>query len=679
MVSLQLATALGASILAIAGAPSQARFLRQEAAMADCVPLGGNSTAWDAVTKCTDYYAGFVNSGTRITEESASVMVTTTADPVASFDACALNCFLKKKCQWFKVTSAADGTNKMCAYYQHLALAPASAAATVAATTVSQFGFVLSGDGDFLNQNVLDKTAIFQRGGFSFYKTLDSAGKAISMFVSSADAVCAAVPLTLYRAFATSYQTADMLKKVAAGTIINSMDVRFTLDAFLSALKLGTDFAVAVPTDDVEVNSSGSVVRTGKAGPVFEYRLDTSGRVTRVKSRYTPPSLLRRASDPNANAAGATVRSQYCVAAYQQRYNIIQQLPDATSAGMPFQAGHMMGCQFSNPNGFFNFVPQAASSNALNGCWYNTELSTARLLKMGCQGDMQVQNTYFSKQGDISEIAALTGPLLNASAAAAFYTNAGSKSSLAVHRPCGFFYRPVKMSLDFTISGADAASRCALPLDTILAKGGKFFSVSAATGAAVVTRAFARWAYETPQFYRLRGMAAADLRMNQCYAETGTLAPSMIFTGDFDRAFLKVKATAVTSVATAACVSTAADGALQVGACSITSAAHRWTAPPATMTMTNGGTGCIRTTANAACVTPEFRYVKRVVSFSGSTADVTSADQLVDGQVFVGSDCLVQEGMTLVFKASIDTSTSCLTLQATYTLDTSAIDDGDDE
>lgn len=647
--------------------------------MADCIPVGSTSTTWDAVAKCTDYYAGFVNSDARIAEGSASVLVSTTTDSVASFDVCASNCFLKKKCQWFKVTSGAtSGANKTCSYYQHLALAPASTAPPTTSGT-SQFGFVLSGDSDFLNQNVLNKTAIFQLGGYNFYRTLDSAGKAMSMMVSSATAVCAAVPLTLYRAFATSYQTADMLKKVAAGTIINSMDASFTLDAFLSSLKLGTNFAVTVPTDDVEVNASGSVVRTGKAGPVFEYRLDTSGRVTRVKSRYTPASVLRRASDPNANAAGTTVRNQYCVPAYQQRYNLIQQLTDATSAGMPFQAGHMMGCQFSNPNGFFNFAPQAASSNALNGCWYNTELSTARLLKMGCQGDMQVQNTYFSKPGDISEIATLTGPLLNASAAAAFYTNAGSQSALTVHKPCGFFYRPVKMSLDFTVSGADASSRCALPLATILAKSGKFFSVNAATGAVAITRVFAQWAYETPQFYRLRGMAAADLRMNQCYAEFGTLAPAMTFTGDFDRAFLKVKATAVTSVATATCVSTAADGTLQVGPCNVSSPAYRWTAPTSTTTMTNGGTTCVHTTASATCVTPEFRYVKPVVTFSGSTADVTNGDQLVDGQVFVGANCLVQEGTTLVFKPSTSSSSNCLTLQATYTLDTSAIDDGDDE
>lgn len=677
MVTFLHTAALFAGLLAITGSPSQARSLRQEASTTECVPLGGTATAWDAVTKCTDYYAGFVNSDARIAEGSASVKVTTTADSVASFEACALNCFLKKKCQWFKVTSAADGSGKSCSYYQHLALAPTSTTSTVAATTVSQFGFVLSSDGDFLNQNVVDKTGIYQLGGFSFYKTVDSASKAVSMYVSSSSAVCAAVPLTLYRAFAITYQTADMLKKVAAGTIINSMDARFTLDNFLSSLKQGTNFAVSVPTDDVEINSTGNVVRSGKAGPVFEYRLDTSGRVTRVKSRYTSASLLRKAGDPSANTAGTTVRNQYCVAAYQQRYNVIQQLTDATTAGMAFQAGHMMGCQFSNPNGFFNFVPQAASSNALNGCWYNTELSTARLLKMGCQGDMQVQNTYFSKQGDISEITSLTGPLLNVSAAAKFYTSTGSNNALAVHKPCGFFYRPVKMSLDFTISGADASSRCALPLETILARNGKFFTVNAATGGIIITRAFAQWAYETPQFYRLRGMAAADLRMNQCYAETGTLAIAMTFTGDFDRAFLKVKASSVTSVATAACVSTTADGTLQVGSCSTTSAGHRWTAPASTM-MTNGGAACIHTTADATCVTPEFRYVKPVVTFSGSSADVTSGDQLVDGQVFVGTKCLVQEGTTLVFKASTSTS-SCLTLQATYTLDSSSIDDDDDE
>lgn len=670
--------ALLASLVLATASPTHARFLRQDATTpTDCVPLNGNATAWDAVTKCTDYYAGFVNSDARIAEGSTSVKLAIAPDSVASFDACAANCFLKKKCQWFKVTSAADGSSKTCSYYQHLALSQAATTSTSVAATVSQFGFVLSSDGDFLNANIQSTTGISQLGGYSFYKTVDSANKAISMYIASPDAVCAAVPLTLYRAFAITYQTADMIKKVAVGTIINSMDAKFTLDAFLTSLKQGTDFALSVPTDDVQVNAKGDVVRTGKAGTTFEYRLDTSGRVTVVKGRYTSSNLLRKASDPSANAAGTTVRNQYCVASYQQRYNVIQQLSDATSAGIPFQAGHMMGCQFSNPNGFFNFVPQAANSNALNGCWYNTELSTARLLKMGCQGDMQVRNTYFRKQGDISEISALTGPLLSPAAAAAFYTTAGSSASLAVQKPCGFFYRPVKMSLDFTISGADASSRCALPLDTILAQSGKFFTVNAASASMSITRAFAQWAYETPQFNRLRGMATADLRTNQCYAETGTLLSAMTFTSDFDRVFLKVKSIAVTSVATATCVSTTSTGELQIGACSTTSAAHRWTAAASSASLTNGAATCIRTSADATCLTPQFRYTKASVTFSGTSADVKSGDELVDGQVVVGAKCLVQDGTTLSFK-TVTSANSCLTLQATYTLDTSAIDGDDD-
>lgn len=672
MVGLQRTTrlALIVSLAISAISTSKARSLRAEAT-ADCVPLGGTATAWDAVTSCKDYYAGFVNSDARVAEGTTSVKVTTTADSVATFEECATKCFLKKKCQWFKVTSNTDGTSKKCSYYQHLALTQATSSST--ATTVSQFGFLLSSDGDYLNQNIQDKTGIYQLGGYSFYKTLDSSSKAISMYIGSSSAVCAAVPLTLYRSFAINYQTASMLEKVADGTIINSMDAKFTLDGFTTALKQGTSYAFSVPTDDVEINSTGNVVRTGKAGTTFEYRLDTSGRVTRVKGRYTYDNVLRKPGDPSSNTAGTTIRNQYCVASYQQRYNIIQQLTDATSAGIPFQAGHMMGCQFSNPNGFFNFVPQSANSNALNGCWYNTELSTARLLKMGCQGDMQVQNKYFSKQGDISEISSLTGPLLSATAAAAFYTSTASSSALLVQKPCGYFYRPVKMSLDFTITGADTGSRCALPLNTIVANGGKFFTVDASTASMTVTRAFAQWAYETPQFYRLRGMATADLRMNQCYAETGTLLSKMTFTSDFDRAFLKVKSTAVTSTATATCISTNSAGALQVGTCSTASTSYRWSAPASTI-MTNGGTACIRTASDSTCVTPEFRYTKSSVAFSGTTSDVTSGDQLVDGQIYVGTKCLVQTGTVLSFAVS----TSCLTVQATYTLDTSAID-GDDE
>uniref|UniRef100_K3WWN3 Apple domain-containing protein n=1 Tax=Globisporangium ultimum (strain ATCC 200006 / CBS 805.95 / DAOM BR144) TaxID=431595 RepID=K3WWN3_GLOUD len=647
----------------------QARSLRSEAT--ECIAFGGTATAWDATTSCSDYYVGFVNSDARITEGSASVKVTTTADAVSTFEECASKCFLKKKCQWFKVTSNADGSSKKCSYYQHLALSQATSSST--ATTVNQFGFLLSSDGDYLNQNIQDKTGVYQLGGYNFYKTLDSSSKTISMYISSASAVCAAVPLTLYRAFAIGYQTASMLEKVAAGTIINSMDAKFTLDGFTTALKLGTDHVFSIPTDDVEINSSGNVVRTGKAGTTYEYRLDTSGRVTRVKGRFTYDNLLRKPGDPSSNSAGTTIRNQYCVAAYQQRYNIIQQLTDATSAKMPFQAGHNVGCQFSNANGFFNFVPQSANSNALNGCWYNTELSTARLLKMGCQGDYQVLNKYFSKQGDISEISSLTGPLLDATAAASFYSNTGSSSTLAVQKPCGFFYRPVKMSLDFTITGADSASRCALPLDTIINNAGKFYTVAASTASMIITRAFAQWAYETPQFYRLRGMATADFRMNQCYAETGTLLSKMTFTSDFDRVFLKIKSSTVTSVSTATCVSVNSVGSLQVGACDTASSAYRWTAPVSTI-MTNGATKCIRTTADATCVTPEFRYVKSSVTFSGTTADVTSGDQLVDGQVYVGTKCLVQTGTVLSFAVS----TSCLTLQATYALDTSTIDSDDD-
>lgn len=650
--------------------------LQTAAAASDCVSLTGSATAWDAVTKCSGVYAAFTNSDAKIAEGAASVKVVATAEAVDSFDACATNCFAKKKCQWFKVESATDGSNKKCSYYQHLALSQASSSGA-AKTTISQFGFVLAGDADFLDQNIDDTSAVFQLGGYSFYKSVDDSSKALSMYISSASATCAAVPLTLYRSYVQGYQTSTMVTNAASGKTINSMDSKFTLDFFLSALKNGTSVNVDMPTDAVNVDSSGNVVRTGKAGTTYHYALDKSGRVTIASGSLSYANVLRKPGQLSKNTAGTSVRDQYCVPAYQSQYNKLQKLTAATSAGLPFQAGHVFGCQFSNPQSFFNFVPQSANSNARNGCWYNTELSTSRLLKMGCSGDLQAQMTYFTTPGDISEISSFTGPLMNASSAKSLYTTTGNDNSLQVQRPCGYWYRPVKMSLDFTVTGATAGSRCSLALNPLTTLKGKFYTVDASAGAMTINRAFAHWSYENPQYYRLRGMATADWRQNQCYAETGTLLTTMTFTNDFDRTFLKVKVAASTA-ANATCVSTTSAGVLQVGICDTTGAGSRWSSAGTSSSsklINSASPSCIHTTADATCVQPEFRYVKATVSFSGSAADVTSGDDLADGYVYAGTKCLVQSGSTLAFAAS----TSCSVFQATYTLDTSDVDDAADD
>jgi hypothetical protein len=643
----------------------------------DCVTLSSSATAWDAVTRCTDWYAAFTNGDARLLEDTtASVKATTTTTSVATLDDCAASCFKQKKCQYFKLTGS--DAAKTCTLYQHLSI---SARATPLAASTAVYGFVLSGDPDFLNQNVDTSSAgssVSQLGGVSFYKTTDQAtSKTISMYLRSSTDKCAAVPLTLYRAFANNYQTSSMLSQVASGKIFNSMDAQFTMDKFISALKSGTAVEFSVPTDAVDIDAKGNVVRTGSAGSTYTYRLDTFGRVVDVTAPMSYTNVLTKIGRPNANAAGATIRAQYCNSLYQSQFNKIHSLSAATSNGIPFQAGHVVGCQFSNPSGFFNFVPQSVNSNSNNGCWYNSELGTSRLLKMGCSGTYHSRMTYFSQPGVISEISNFTGPLLSSADAAAFYTNTGNDKTSNVQRPCGFFYRPVKMSFDFTISGANDNTRCSLVQDVIKDNGGKYFSTSATTGAVTITRAFAQWMYETNTFFRVRGMAAADFRTNQCYTETGKLAPAMTFENQLDRTFLKLKSTSNATTPSCLSATSAASGVLTVGTCDKSGALSRWSAPASTLQLTSSTKlACLALpSALSACLSLSFQYVQSAVSFSGSTANVSSGDALVDGYVVAGGKCLALSSANVLSFVSMSPTSACTVFQATYTLDSGNIED----
>ncbi|KAJ0398519.1 hypothetical protein ATCC90586_009969 [Pythium insidiosum] len=641
------------------------------AAEKECVPLGATAPAWDHVTTCKDWYAVLTNGDARVADDAASSVSLTDVDAstVTSLESCATLCFETNKCQWFKF----DGK---CSLFQHLALRQASGSGRRATT---QLGFLLSGDADFLNQNV-DPSQLFQLGGVSFYRTKDvSNGETISMYLPSAEAKCvASAPLTLFRAYHNNYETASMIAKAESGETINAMDKFFTLDSFLAALKAGPQAPISVPTDAVDITSSGDVVRTGAAGSTYTYRLDRFGRVVDVSAPMNFTNVLRKPGRPGENRKGASIRTQYCANAYQQRFNVVQQLQAATSAKLAFQAGHLMACQFTNPHGFFNFVPQAAKSNAMNGCWYNTELGTSRLLKMGCEGVFRARLTYLSTPGELTEVSSLTGPLLSPSDAAAIYTT-GAGASL-VQRPCGYWFRPVKMSLDFTITGASAGSRCSAASSVLQDNQGKFFATDAATtGGMRVSRAFAHWFFDSASFNRLRGMGAADWRANQCYAETGKLAAQLAFDNSFDRVLLKLKSSA-SSASAPQCVAVI-NGALELSSCDVAAARLRWTGSGASdnIALSNGASpACIAVRGNpAACLALRFQYAKPSVAFSGSKANIKLADELVDGTVLASaSQCLAVSGTAVTLKPS--GSSDCAVVQATYVLDDGA-DDGDDE
>ncbi|TMW57548.1 hypothetical protein Poli38472_003473 [Pythium oligandrum] len=650
-------------------------------AATDCVTLGSLAETWDAVTLCNDWYGVLVNSDARVrADEAASVKTSTKTESLGSVEECALNCLNKKKCQWFSAAAASNG-NKTCTYYQHLSLKDGSKTEASNATTgTTQFGFVLGGDSEYLNQNVANNSnsSVFQLGDASFYRTTDvTNSKTISMYLPQATATCAASPLTLYRAFAINYQTASMLAKVKSGETINSMDATFTLDNFLKALKAGTLHEISVPTDAVDIDSTGKVVRTGLPGSTYSYHLDNFGRPTEVKARMNFTNVLRKPGRPGQSSTGATIRAQYCVPAYQQRYNVIQELTDATKGKMPFQAGHLAGCQFSNPNGFFNFVPQSAKSNSGNGCWYNTELSTAQLLKMGCEGDFHIRLSYFSKPGDISEISSFTGALLTQKDAENFYTLAGNDPKLLVQKPCGFFYRPVKMSIDFTVTGWTPDTQCAAVGDVLLKNEGRLFATSANDASMTISRAFAHWMYDAPAFNHIRGMATADWRTNQCYAETGSLLSKMTFTNELDSAFLKLKVNATNSTATPSCVS--AGKTLEVSACKAGEDAFRWSS--ASLQLKNNATDCVSLSSDPQrCMTLAFEYTTPSITFNGTMASITTADELVDGHLVVkdSSECLA---VSKDAKISLTTKTTdCSVFQATYSLVASTADDdgGDD-
>ncbi|GLD96131.1 hypothetical protein PINS_up004809 [Pythium insidiosum] len=640
------------------------------AAEKDCVPLGSTAPVWDHVTTCKDWYAVLTNGDARVADDAAASVPLSGVDSSAatSLEACATLCFETNKCQWFKF-------GRECALFQHLALRQSTGGARPATT---QFGFLLSGDADFLNQNV-QPTQRFSLGGVSFFRTTDaSTGKTISMYLPSADAKCvSSAPLTLFRAYHNNYETVSMAAKAASGETINAMDQHFTLERFLSAVQPSAD-AIEVSTDAVDITSSGDVVRTGAAGSTYSYKLDRFGRVVDVSARMNFTNVLRKPGRPGENRKGVSIRSQYCANAYQQRYNVVQMLQDATSAKLAFQAGHLMGCQFSNPHGFFNFVPQAAKSNAMNGCWYNTELGTSALLKMGCEGVFRARLTYLSTPGELGEVSNLTGPLLSASDAAAIYTTTASAANTLVQRPCGYWFRPIKMSLDFTITGASSGSRCSVASSVLRDNQGKFFTTDAATtGGMRVTRAFAQWAFDSAAFNRLRGMGAADWRANQCYAETGKLVSQLAFDNSFDRVLLRLK---TSGSAPPQCVAVV-NGALEVSSCDVAAASLRWTGAGSSdsVTLTNGASpSCIATRSSpATCLSLRFQYAKTSVTFSGSKANIKTADELVDGTVLAtASQCLAVSGTTVMLRPS--GSSDCAVLQATYVLD-DGVDSGDDD
>lgn len=652
---------------------------------ADCVALTASATQWNAVTWCADWYAAFTNTGTRVAEGTESVKVVATAASVSSFEECALNCYNKSKCQWFKVTSNTDGSSKKCTYYQHLALSEASSSGS--SSTVSQFGFVLAADATFLHQNIANSSSVFQHGGnYSFYKsTYDSDASAISMFIGSQDpskAVCVSTgaPLTLHRTFSIGYQTASMLSKIASGEIINSMDALFSQAAYVTAVRDGT--TVTVPTEDVTVDSTGKVVRTGSAGTTYSYSLDAFGRTQSVQGSMSYASVLRQPGQPSENAAGTSVRDQYCVSTYQSRYNTLQQLSDATTAGLAFQAGHLVGCQFSNPNGFFNFAPQSANSNTNNGCWYNAELGTSDLLKLGCSGTFHVRNTFAATPGDLTAATKLAAAatLVDASTLKTFYSNTGNDNNLLVQRPCGFFRRPVKMSLDFTVTGADANSICSVALDAIKDAGGKIFNVSSSATSVTVQRSFAHLlaAYydDDGVFNRLRGMAAADWRADQCFAETGGLSKSVTLVNTFARVPLVVK---TASSGNAKCLSMSTAGKLSaVTPCVASAQTSRWssssTASGSALQLVNHG-------GSSTAAQFAFQYLAPSVTFSGTAANISSPDDLVDGRVIssTASTCVVVDGSSAALKAfTTANASSCTTFQASYYIATVAADDDTD-
>lgn len=654
---------------------------------AECVALTGSASQWDAVTQCSDWYAAFVNTDARIAEGAESVKVVATAASVSSLEECALNCYNRSKCQWFKVASNKDGSSKKCTYYQHLALTEASSSSST--TSVSQFGFVLAADATSLHQNIdnSDGTSVFTHGGnYSFYKsTYYSDDAAISMFIGNQDASEAAcvtqgVPLTLHRAFAIGYQTSSMLSKIASGEIINSMDALFSQATYLSAIRDGAAFTV--PTEDVTIDSTGKVIRTGGAGTTYTYTLDAFGRTQTVQGNMSYANVLRQPGQPSENSAGTSIRDQYCVSTYQSRYNSLHQLSDATAAGLAFQAGHLVGCQFSNPNGFFNFAPQSANSNTNNGCWYNAELGTSDLLKLGCAGTFHARNTYVSTPGDLTEATKLaTGTtLVDASSLKSFYSNTGNDKSLLVQRPCGFFRRPVKMSLDFTVSGADAGSVCSVALDAINAAGGKIFDVSSNATSVTVQRSLAHLlaAYydDDGVFNRLRGMAAADWRANQCFAETGGLAGSVTFSNAFAHVPLVVKKTSSGNVT---CLSMSTSGKLSaVTSCVASAQSSRWSssssASGSALQLVNHG-------SSTASTQIAFQYLKPSVTFNGTAANISSPDDLVDGRVISSASmsCVVVDGSAATLKAFTDANaSSCTTFQTTYYLAAVAADDDGD-
>ncbi|DBA04149.1 TPA: hypothetical protein N0F65_004257 [Lagenidium giganteum] len=569
---------------------------------------------------------------------------------------CANNCLLTTGCNWFKL----DG--KTCTYYQHLPLTKG------AGGRGTQYGFLRGGDNTFLNLNVDDAKSLFKLGGNTFYTTKDKKGKAVSVYVDGDNAACTTTPLALYRSFALNYASADMIKKVKSGEIINSMDDQFTLESFLKAIKPKSDFAFDIQNDAINVKSNGDVVRTGKQGTLFQYRLDEHGRTVSAKAHVNYDNVLRKPGAPSKNGAGKTIRAQYCYPAYQSRYNVVQLLQDAKKVDLEFQAGHLFGCQFTNPNGFFNFVPQNVMSNARNGCWYNTELMTSHLLKMGCEGDLHVRLTYLNTPGDLSEVKSHTGALLSEQDADEIYKIGGNDNAGAVERPCGYFYRPIKMSIDFTITGAMADSRCSMAMDAVSAANGKFYAVDGSKGAMTVSRAFAYWSYETPAFNRLRGMATTDYRANQCYAETGTLVGTMLFDNAFDRTLLKVKSTAKPAM----CLTVTSTGQLQVGACDAASKTNRWSS--SNQSLVNNAAACVKAAGDSSCIKAAFQYAKASVSFNGDKTDLRTPEDLVDGTVVVGNKCLVVDGKSVALKTS-----GCTVFQSVYQLDGVGGDDDDDD
>ncbi|GLE10314.1 hypothetical protein PINS_up022415 [Pythium insidiosum] len=315
----------------------------------------------------------------------------------------------------------------------------------------------------------------------------------------------------------------------------------------------------------------------------------------------------------------------------------------------------------------------------MNGCWYNTELGTSALLKMGCEGVFRARLTYLSTPGELGEVSNLTGPLLSASDAAAIYTTTAGAANTLVQRPCGYWFRPDqdvagfydhRRIVGFALQRRE--QRAARQPGQVLHDG------RCERPAACASRGRSR----SGRSIRRRSTACAAWAPptgapTSCYAETGKLVSQLAFDNSFDRVLLRLKPS---GSAPPQCVAVV-NGALEVSSCDVAAASLRWTGAGSSdsVTLTNGASpSCIATRSSpATCLLLRFQYAKPSVTFSSSKANIKTADELVDGTVLAtASQCLAVSGTTVTLRPS--GSSDCAVLQATYVLD-DGVDSGDDD